>query len=84
MMIAKATRANGVEILILGLSRANVNLLLAGKPIGMKPETHPGIPDGMEICIMFGETELAMKDTLMASAAITPDTKIIVDPRLNE
>lgn len=69
MIIASGTEGDR-ELLLLGLSRANVDALVAGKPIKMTPHSHPGMPKGLTICIMFGETEQAMHDELKGLGAL--------------
>lgn len=82
MIILRGTSPEG-EILMLGLSRENVNRLTEGKPIRIRPETHGnGIPQGWTIAIFFGETELEMQTALKKAGAIGPNTKIMIDPRL--
>lgn len=71
------------EFLMLGLSRENITRLIAGQPIVVKKATHgDGVPAGWEIVILFGETELEMKQSLEKVGLIKPDTKVTVDPRL--
>ena len=55
MMIARGT-AEGRELLLLGLSRANVERLTNENPLMVTAVTHPGIPEGWEIVIAFSET----------------------------
>ncbi len=82
MIFARATTDTG-QMLLIGLSRANVNQLIAGRPIKItKANQGEAIPPGWEISIMFGETEQAMAAELQAVGAIGPDTKVNVDPRL--
>lgn len=79
MMIARGHLAHdrATEFLMLGLSRENINRLIAGKPIVVKKDTHgDGVPDGWEIVILFGETELEKV------GFVKPDTKVTIDPRL--
>jgi hypothetical protein len=55
------------ETVVLGLSRENVERLIAGQPIRITKESHgvelPGIP---RLVIVFGETEKAIADELNA------------------
>lgn len=83
MIVAKFTTDEGNRGLILGLSRENINRLVAGKPIHVTRKTHgPGIPEGWTIDIIFGETEMEMQQQFRDAGVIGPDTKVIVDPRL--
>lgn len=85
MMIARATSDDGkTEVLLLGLSRVNVERLMQGKPIRIAQETHgEGIPEGWKILILFGETENDMREELRAAGVIDAQTKETTDPRLN-
>jgi hypothetical protein len=83
MILARGENKGGKEILLMGLSRENINRLTKGEPIALRRETHgEGVPEGWEIFIYFGETELAMKAELQKIGAINKDTKVTVDPRL--
>jgi hypothetical protein len=82
MIVARGEMATGL-FLILGLSRNNVERLMAGRPIVMKNSTHKGIPEGWEISIFFGEDEQAMAQLLKKAGLMIPgETKTHIDPRL--
>jgi hypothetical protein len=82
-MIIGRAKSEGKEALLLGLSRENVRRLQAKQPIRLRRQTHgDGVPEGWEIVIFFGETELSMKEELEKLGAIGPDTKVHVDPNL--
>ncbi len=81
MMIARAD-GSGKKRLILGLSVGNLRKLEEGKPMRLRPETHPGIPEGLEIVILYGLTEQTMKCEMEQAGLIGPETKVTVDPRL--
>jgi len=84
-MIARLTKEDGTEVFLLGLSLENVKRLTEGKPIHIRRATHgDGIPEGWEIVLMFGATELAIQAELQAAGAISPETKINIDPRLRQ
>lgn len=59
-MLVGFTKSGGRLLIMLGLSRLNVERLMAGEPIKMTPELHD-LPPTLEIGIFFGETEEAMK-----------------------
>lgn len=61
----------------LGLSRANINLLLEGKPIRiyLKDIDPTAAPDA-QIALMFGETEEILFNELKAAGFISPKAKI--------
>lgn len=83
-MIARGTIGTK-ELLTLGLSRKNVERLMAGQPIQIKRDTHgQGVPDGWEILILFGETEDSFLKALHDAGAIGPKTKINRDPKLDQ
>ncbi len=85
MMIARAypTALDQSDMLILGLSRVNIQRLLNGEPIVVHRLTHgEGVPDGWRIVIMFGETELDMQKNLVALGMVDSGTKTFIDPRL--
>jgi hypothetical protein len=82
MIIARATGADSDEILMLGLTRRNIEALLKGFPIRITSETHgAGVPLGWKIMIVFGETERAIAEALKRSGAVGPDTKLMAMPR---
>lgn len=83
MMIARATSDRGEEILLLGLSRGNLERLTQGQPIRLSRETHgDGIPANWKILILFGETEEDMRTMLEAAGVVGSWTKTTVDPSL--
>lgn len=82
MIIARGQIEN-LEMLLLGLSRENVQRLTQGNPIYLTRKTHgDGIPDGWQIVIIYGETERAMSATLKAVGLVTKDTPIHGHPNL--
>ncbi len=79
MMIAQAG-----DVILLGLSRVNIEKLMEGKPIRISAKSHgPMIPPGLTIGIMFGETEKDIHDELKKVGVITQETTVTRDPRLN-
>jgi hypothetical protein len=68
--------ARSGQLVLLGLSRRNVELLTAGKPIDIDG-ARVGLP-GIRIAIMFGETEQDMLVELRPF--ITAETKITEAP----
>lgn len=60
----------------LGLSRANCERLMMGKPIAFNlQDMNPKFPD-LTIMLLGGETEEAIKDELVKAGKITPQTTI--------
>ena len=83
MLIAHTTTPRVANALILGLSRENVNRLTAGQPILIhRDKQGDAVPEGWEILICFGETELALHAAFERSGAIGPHTLVTIDPRL--
>lgn len=69
-----------VQILGLGISRANVERLIAGDPIRViGSEMH--LQD-LEILLFFGEDERELTRMLKEWGAIGPETQVHVDERL--
>lgn len=81
MIIGVATSDKG-DVLILGLSRANIERLTSGQPIRVPRGTH-SLRGNFEIMIMYGETEQNMALQFQAYGLVTPETKIQADPNLN-
>lgn len=72
-------------LLLLGLSRVNIERLTTGQPIRVRREIHgDAVPEGWEVIICFGETELALADQLKRGGVIAEDATMKVDPRLKE
>lgn len=86
MLIASASSQKGkkkITICVLGLTTANLNKMLAGLPVHVKGDTHPGaLPDGWELMIFHGETEESMRQMFEKHKLIGPDTKLNIDPRM--
>ena len=64
----------------LGISRENVNRLIAGKPILVKLEEMDNLKVDGNIMIYFGETERELQQEM--AEFIGPETKVNIDPRL--
>ncbi len=86
MLIARATGKKGKKqttICVLGLTTGNLNQMMAGRPIHVKGDSHPGaLPDGWELMIFHGQTEEDMRQMFEQHGLIGPDTKLNIDPRL--
>ena len=82
MIIARAGMTGTDELLVLGITRHNVEELLKGRPIKLTTETHgAGIPLGWTIAIVFGETEAAIAEDLRQAGGLTKDTIVTAMPR---
>lgn len=86
MIIARGSHRTGDktnEVLVLGLSRTNIDRLVKGDPIQITRATHgDGVPEGWEIVITFGVTEMDMARDFKSAGVIGPDTKVTIDARL--
>lgn len=81
MIIARSMN-DGNELLILGLTHANLRELQKGHPMRLTSETHgAGIPLGWTIAIVYGEDEAAIAEDLKRAGGITADTKVSAMPR---
>ena len=78
-MTARATGADGTEIILLGLTRENLARLAEGQPIRVSAEQHAGFPPNLVITILFGETERAIIEQLRP--LIGDGTKVVAVPR---
>lgn len=78
MITAIALRDDGARIVLLGISRGNVDRLVAGKPIRATAETHPGFPPDLVVGVMFGETDAAITEILKEH--VGNQTKVTVVP----
>jgi len=59
----------------LGLSRENINRLVAGQPVRVTFKS-VGFQEEGQVVVFFGETEQEMAKQLIDGGMITPDTKI--------
>jgi len=78
MIRARATGANG-EHIVLGLSRGNINRLVAGEPIRVTGESL-NCPAIATIIVFFGENEAVMAEYLREGGLIGPETIIHGEP----
>jgi hypothetical protein len=79
MFIAAAALQDDVpdkaQLLVLGLSRLNIERLMNGRPISIERGTHGiAVPANLKIMIFFGEDEASMK--AMMAPLIGPDTVV--------
>ena len=78
MIVAGGTR-DGRPMLLLAVTRENIDRLVAGDPILVTRERHgPSVPEDLQIAIMFGETEAAVTQVLRESGALTPKTTFVI------
>lgn len=75
MFMASAVLDEGNQLLVLGLSARNLELLKAGRPIDLSRASHGmAIPAGLKIVIFAGETEESMREQM--SNLIGPTTVV--------
>jgi hypothetical protein len=79
MITATATGAHGERILVLGVTKENLERLTQGQFIRVSAETHPGFPQGLKVLVVFGETERDLVQTLQPLMS-DEETKIVVVP----
>ena len=76
MIIASTENPVGQHFLLLGLSRINIERLLAGQPIKITNQTHgPCVPPNLTLAIMFGETEASLREDLVKLGLIDKETQ---------
>ncbi len=73
MITALARGENNKKVLILGITRENVERLMDDQPIHVSSTTHRGFPVDVNIIIYFKETEDELVDAI--KLLITPLTK---------
>lgn len=84
MLLARGN-AGADEVLVIGLSRGNVDRLTSGQPILMRRETHgEGVPEGWQIAICFAETETELRREFVEAGMVTDNTKVMIDKRLTD
>ena len=72
MIKAVASQKDGSTAVFLGLSRENVDRLLANQPIPVKlRELHPDLPD-LTIILLGGETEDDIAEDLRSLGPVRP------------
>lgn len=81
MIKAAAKGADGRDVLLIGLSHANLDRLRAdGLDGAIKIEAKDGWP--VTILITAAPTEADIANALIGSDLVGPDTKINIDPKL--
>jgi hypothetical protein len=61
---------DGKTIIILGLSKRNLQKLSDGQPLHLTHETHPFIPEGVVFMMFTGETEDEMREQLVGAGIV--------------
>jgi hypothetical protein len=79
MIVGMSTGPKGQRVIILGVTRQNVERLIDGKPIYVTAEHHPGFPTDLQIAICFGETEREITEELRP--LIGEETKVVAVPK---
>lgn len=62
--------------ILLGLDEGNVERLKQGKPIKVQQSTHPGVPEGTEIIIVYGKTKAVIVQSLTEAGVVGPNTEV--------
>lgn len=76
------TRPDGAPVLLLGLSKANLERLPNDRPIRVVlSELGQDLSQLAEVVIFAGGTEAEMMDQVARAGLIGPDTDVRVDPR---
>jgi hypothetical protein len=71
MIVASGVSEDGAtQLLLLGLTAENAEELKKGRPMYLKPATHPGIPEGLAVAICYGETAQHIFDELKAQGLL--------------
>ena len=78
-MIVAIARGDKQDVVLLGLSRGNIERLQANQPI-MKDLKPYGVE--LSVAIMFGETEAKLAEMLAKEGLIGEETEIHEDPNL--
>lgn len=80
-MIKAKADAGDRTLWLFGLSRGNINRLMAGQPILIRGNDL-GLEKPVDITIIFGETEEDMEIMLRREGMITEQTETHYDPKL--
>jgi hypothetical protein len=67
---------NGMEFVLVGLSDANLQKMKEGKPLVIGPNKADPVMERLVICLICGETEKDMLETLKTVGLVTPDNSI--------
>jgi len=78
MITMRATTPDGSELLVMGITRQNVEYLKKGRPIRVDAESHPGFPENLKIVIFYGENERTITESVQS--LISDQTKIVTVP----
>jgi predicted kinase len=82
MMIACANSADGgPPLILLGLSDENERMMQLGRPLRVDLTRH-GV--GLKLAVVRGRDEAALEAVLRATGKVGPETRVNVDPRLDQ
>jgi hypothetical protein len=70
LIIATGTTCDGRQLIVLGLTRGNINKLLRGDPICLERELCELVPAGWEITVLFAESDEDLTRELTSSGEI--------------
>lgn len=80
MLKFTATKGDGGKIVGLGLTRANIERMMAGQPV-LVHARDLNLPYDLDITLIFGEDEAAIEKMLRDGGMIGPNTKKHTEPR---
>ncbi len=78
-MIRARSKGDHIDVVMLGLSRRNVDVLVAGRPITFDGQD-VGMP-GVTFMVFFGENERGMLDEFVQRGLISPERGISPEQR---
>ena len=67
---------NGLELVLVGLSEANLQKMKEGKPLVIGPNKEDPVMERLVLCLICGETEEDMLEVLKGVGLVTPETSI--------
>jgi len=60
MVTALATGPHGTQAIVVGVTRDNIDRLLAGETLSVNAARYPDFPVGLSVTICFAETDRAL------------------------
>lgn len=70
MITAIGKEDNGNDMILLGITDKNIERLRQDRPIHMTNKSHPAVPEGMTVVILWGKDEKDIIDKLSKSGAL--------------
>jgi hypothetical protein len=66
--------------ILLGVTRANLAAVIAGRPIHLHAEAYPGFPEDLELVIAFGETDRELVASVLRAVNESAAVTVIAPP----